>query len=66
MEARDEADVVLYLVNATEDPETAGYMKHELELLSWMGRPVLVLLNQKATTKLREGGYNVGFFGERS
>lgn len=43
---REEADVVLYLVNATEDPETAGYMKHELELLSWMGRPVLVLLNQ--------------------
>jgi hypothetical protein len=43
---RDEADVVLYLVNATEDPESAGYMKHELELLSWMSRPVLVLLNQ--------------------
>jgi Domain of unknown function (DUF3482)/50S ribosome-binding GTPase len=43
---RDEADVVLYLVNATEDPETAGYMPHELELLAWMRRPVLVLLNQ--------------------
>jgi hypothetical protein len=43
---REEADVVLYLVNATEDPETAGYMKHELELLAWMRRPVLVLLNQ--------------------
>ena len=43
---REEADVVLYLVNATEDPETAGYMKHELELLSWMSRPVLVLVNQ--------------------
>jgi hypothetical protein len=43
---RDEADVVLYLVNATEDPEAAGYLKHELELLSWMNRPVLVVLNQ--------------------
>lgn len=43
---RNDADVVLYLVNATEDPETAGYVKHELELLSWMKRPVLVLLNQ--------------------
>ena len=43
---RNDADVVLYLVNATEDPETAGYVKHELELLSWMSRPVLVLLNQ--------------------
>jgi len=43
---RNEADVVLYLVNATEDPEAAGYVTHELELLSWMGRPVLVVLNQ--------------------
>ena len=45
---RQEADVVLYLVNATEDPETAGYMKHELELLAWMRRPVLIVLNQVA------------------
>jgi len=43
---RDEADVVLYLVNATEDPEGAGYVTPELELLSWMRRPVLILLNQ--------------------
>ncbi|MGH7268222.1 MAG: GTPase domain-containing protein, partial [Candidatus Rokuibacteriota bacterium] len=43
---RNEADVVLYLVNATEDPGQAGYMRHELELLAWMARPVLVLLNQ--------------------
>ena len=43
---RNEADVVLYLVNATEDPGAAGYLTHELELLSWMNRPVLVLLNQ--------------------
>lgn len=43
---RGEADVVLYLVNAAEDPESAGYVQHELELLSWMNRPVLVLLNQ--------------------
>lgn len=43
---RDEADVVLYLVNATEEPEEAGYVTPELELLSWIGRPVVVLLNQ--------------------
>jgi hypothetical protein len=43
---RNEADVVLYLVNATEDPEAAGYLSPELELLAWMKRPVLVLLNQ--------------------
>jgi GTPase SAR1 family protein len=46
---RDEADVVLYLVSAAEEPETAGYLEPELELLSWMGRPVLVLLNQVGT-----------------
>ena len=43
---RDEADVVLYLVNAAEEPGDAGYVPLELELLSWMRRPVLVLLNQ--------------------
>jgi hypothetical protein len=43
---RDEADVVLYLVNATEDPAAAGYATLELEILSWMARPVLVVLNQ--------------------
>ena len=30
---RDEADVVLYLVNAAEDPEAAGYVPPEMELL---------------------------------
>jgi hypothetical protein len=44
-----EADVVLYLVNATEDPEDAGYVTLELELLTWMDRPVLLLLNQVGT-----------------
>jgi len=43
---RDEADVVLYLVNAAERPEEAGYVPHELEILAWMNRPVLLLLNQ--------------------
>jgi hypothetical protein len=43
---RDEADVVLYLVNAAEDPRVAGYVPLELEILNWMGRPVLMLLNQ--------------------
>jgi hypothetical protein len=43
---REEADVVLYLVNASEDPEQAGYLAPELELLGWIGRPVVLLLNQ--------------------
>lgn len=43
---REEADVVLYLVNATEEPEEAGYVAPELELLSWIGQPILLVLNQ--------------------
>lgn len=43
---RDEADVVLYLVNAAESPAAAGYVGPEMELLRWLGKPVLVLLNQ--------------------
>jgi len=43
---REDADVVLYLVNAAEHPEEAGYVALELELLGWLDRPVLVLLNQ--------------------
>jgi hypothetical protein len=50
---RNEADVVLYLVNATEDPEAAGYLTLELELLSWMSRPVLVVLNQVGASDAR-------------
>jgi hypothetical protein len=43
---RDDADVVLYLVNASEAPADAGYLAPELEVLAWIGRPVVVLLNQ--------------------
>jgi hypothetical protein len=43
---KEHADVVLYLVNASEEPEHAGYVPPELDLLTWMDRPVLLLLNQ--------------------
>jgi len=43
---RDSADVVLYLVNAAETPEDAGYLAPELAVLDWMQKPVIVLLNQ--------------------
>ncbi|MBN9697096.1 MAG: GTPase domain-containing protein [Zoogloea sp.] len=43
---REEADVVLYLVNASERPGDAGYVALEMEILAWLGKPVLVLLNQ--------------------
>ena len=43
---RDEADVMLYLVNAAESPTAAGYVKPEMEILGWIGKPVIALLNQ--------------------
>lgn len=46
LNVRQEADVVLYLVNDSEEPEEAGYIVPELDLLSWMERPIVLLLNQ--------------------
>lgn len=43
---RETADVVLYLVNAAEDPASAGYVGPEMQILGWIGKPVLVLVNQ--------------------
>ena len=44
--ARDAADVVLYLVNSSENPSDAGYLASEMKILDWLGKPVVVLLNQ--------------------
>lgn len=44
--ARDHADVMLYLVNAAEDPADAGYWEAEMRILQWMNKPVIILLNQ--------------------
>lgn len=44
--ARDEADVILYLVNAAEDPAAATYIPLEMQVLEWIGKPILLLLNQ--------------------
>jgi hypothetical protein len=44
--AREASDVVLYLVNAAEDPRDAGYLAPEMQVLRWVGKPVIVLLNQ--------------------
>jgi hypothetical protein len=51
---RDEADVVLYLVNAGEDPVAAGYVDAEMQILGWIGKPVLVLLNQLGPPRTAE------------
>lgn len=40
------SDVVLYLVSAAEAPDEAGYVAPEMALLGWVGKPVIVLLNQ--------------------
>ncbi len=49
--ARDNADVVLYLVNASEDPQDSGYVAPEMQILQWLGKPVIVLLNQTGPPK---------------
>ena len=51
---RDSADVVLYLVNAGEAPADAGYLVPELAVLEWLGKPVIVLLNQTGPPRPRE------------
>lgn len=44
--AREQSDVILYLVSAAEDPASAGYVEIEMQILSWLDKPVLLLLNQ--------------------
>jgi 50S ribosome-binding GTPase/Domain of unknown function (DUF3482) len=41
-----QADVVLYLVNASELPQEAGYLDAELQVLALLGKPVVAVLNQ--------------------
>lgn len=51
---RDQADVVLYLVNASEAPGDAGYLAPELDILEWIGKPVVVLINQTGRPRPRD------------
>jgi len=51
---RDQADVVLYLVNASEAPGDAGYLAPELDILEWIGKPVIVLINQTGRPRPRD------------
>ena len=44
--ARESADLVLYLVNSSEDPRDTGYLPAEMKILEWLDKPVVVLLNQ--------------------
>nr|MCU0775098.1 GTPase domain-containing protein [Ideonella sp.] len=42
----DSADVVLYLVDANQPPESAPWLAAELRVLEKLGKPVIALLNQ--------------------
>jgi len=53
--ARDASDVVLYVANAAEDPTAVGYVDAELEILGWIGKPILILLNQLGASRGEEG-----------
>jgi GTPase SAR1 family protein len=44
--ARDTSDVILYVVNAGEQPSSSGYVDAEMRILGWIGKPVILLLNQ--------------------
>ena len=43
---REATDVVLYVANASERPASAAYVDIEMEILGWLGKPVVLLLNQ--------------------
>lgn len=51
---REHADVILYLVNAGEDPATAGYVDVEMQILAWIGKPIVLLLNQVGAPRSQE------------
>ena len=44
--ARDSSDVVLYVGNASEGPASAAYVDIEMQILAWLKKPVILLLNQ--------------------
>jgi len=51
---KETSDVVLYLVNASEDPRAAAYVPAEMRILGWIAKPVIVLLNQTGPGRGRE------------
>ena len=46
LDLRARASVILYPVNLQERPVDAVYVAPELEVLAWVGKPVLAILNQ--------------------
>ena len=46
LDLRARANVILYPVNLQERPFEAVYVAPELQVLAWVGKPILVILNQ--------------------
>jgi len=44
--ARDSSDVILYVANASEQPSSTAYVDIEMQIVEWLGKPVILLLNQ--------------------
>jgi hypothetical protein len=44
--ARDSSDVILYVANASEQPSSTAYVDIEMQILEWLRKPVILLLNQ--------------------
>jgi hypothetical protein len=53
--AREECDVVLYVVNASESPDEARYIAVEMQILDWIDKPVIVVLNQLGPPRTQAG-----------
>lgn len=51
LNVRDHADAVLYLANVSEGPDEAAYVRSEMKILEWLGKPIVVLLNQLGSPK---------------
>lgn len=43
---QNESDIVLYLIDASLTPAETAYVDLEIEVIEWIGKPVLVFLNQ--------------------
>lgn len=51
--AREHCDAVIYVINATELPEEARYVEVEMKILEWVGKPVVLVLNQLGPPRTR-------------
>ncbi len=44
--AQEEADIILYLLDALADPTSSPEVRAEMQILAWLNKPVVLLLNQ--------------------